>query len=84
MTLPIMNATIPIHLAPPENPTHPAWGDAPTSRVPGWVYTDAQIYQREMAQLFYQGHWCYVGLECEIPKAGDYKRTQIGERSVAW
>ena len=83
MTLLIISATIPIHLAPPENPTHPAWGDAPASRVPGWVYTDAQIYQREMAQLFYQSHWCYVGLECEIPKAGDYKRTQIGERSVA-
>jgi salicylate 5-hydroxylase large subunit len=74
-----MNATIPIHLAQPEEPT---WGDAPTSRAPGWVYTDAQVYQREMEQLFYQGHWCYVGLECEIPKAGDYKRTQIGERSV--
>jgi salicylate 5-hydroxylase large subunit len=74
-----MNATIPIHLA---QPTEPTWGDAPTSRAPGWVYTDAQVYQREMEQLFYKGHWCYVGLECEIPKAGDYKRTQIGERSV--
>jgi salicylate 5-hydroxylase large subunit len=74
-----MNATIPIHLAQPQEPT---WGDAPTSRAPGWVYTDEQVYQREMAQLFYKGHWCYVGLECEIPKAGDYKRTQIGERSV--
>jgi salicylate 5-hydroxylase large subunit len=74
-----MNATIPIHLAQPQEPT---WGDAPTSRAPGWVYTDAQVYQREMEQLFYKGHWCYVGLECEIPKAGDYKRTQIGERSV--
>ena len=80
MTLHTMNATIPIHLAPPDNA--PAWGDATTSRVPGWVYTDAQLYAREMQQLFYQGHWCYVGLECEIPKAGDYKRTQIGERSV--
>ena len=58
------------------------WGDAPTSRAPGWVYTDEALYQREMEALFYQGHWCYVGLECEIPKAGDYKRTQIGERSV--
>ena len=60
----------------------PAWGDAPTSRAPGWVYTNEALYQREMEQLFYKGHWCYVGLECEIPRAGDYKRTQIGERSV--
>ena len=58
------------------------WGNAPTSRAPGWVYTDEALYQHEMERLFYQGHWCYVGLECEIPKAGDYKRTQIGERSV--
>jgi salicylate 5-hydroxylase large subunit len=75
-----MNATIPIHLAPQD--TTPQWGDAPTSRAPGWIYTDAQLYAREMEQLFYKDHWCYVGLECEIPKAGDYKRTQIGERSV--
>ena len=75
-----MNATIPIHLAPTDKA--PQWGDAPTSRAPGWIYTDAQLYAREMEQLFYKDHWCYVGLECEIPKAGDYKRTQIGERSV--
>jgi salicylate 5-hydroxylase large subunit len=76
-----MNATIPIHLAAPAETT-PAWGDAPTSRAPGWVYTDQGVYQRELEQLFYKNHWCYVGLECEIPKTGDYKRTQIGERSV--
>jgi salicylate 5-hydroxylase large subunit len=75
-----MNATIPIHLAPQDNA--PQWGNAPTSRAPGWIYTDAQLYAREMEQLFYKDHWCYVGLECEIPKTGDYKRTQIGERSV--
>jgi salicylate 5-hydroxylase large subunit len=75
-----MNATIPIHLAQPS--TEPTWGDAPTSRAPGWVYTDEAVYQRELDNLFYKNHWCYVGLECEIPKAGDYKRTQIGERSV--
>jgi salicylate 5-hydroxylase large subunit len=80
-----MQATIPIYPAQPgpdTSGTLPAWGDAPTSRAPGWIYTDAQLYAREMEQLFYQGHWCYVGLECETPKAGDYKRTQIGERSV--
>jgi salicylate 5-hydroxylase large subunit len=58
------------------------WGDSPTSRAPGRIYTDEQLYQRELEQLFYRGHWCYVGLECEIPKAGDFKRSKIGERSV--
>ena len=60
----------------------PSWGDAPTSQPPGWIYTDEALYEREMEQLFYKGHWCYVGLECEVPKAGDFKRTKIGERSV--
>ncbi len=58
------------------------WGSAPTSRAPGRIYTDVELYQRELEALFYKGHWCYVGLECEIPKAGDFKRTKIGERSV--
>jgi salicylate 5-hydroxylase large subunit len=58
------------------------WGDAPTSRAPGWIYTDEAIYRRELERFFYQGHWCYVGLECEIPNPGDFKRTVVGERSV--
>jgi salicylate 5-hydroxylase large subunit len=61
---------------------HLAWGDAPTSRVPGWVYTDPEVYRQELERFFYQGHWCYVGLECEVPEPGDYKRTVVGERSV--
>ena len=60
----------------------PGWGDAPTSREPGWVYTDEATYQQELATLFYGKHWCYVGLACEIPIGGDFKRSQIGERSV--
>jgi salicylate 5-hydroxylase large subunit len=46
------------------------------------VYTDDQVYKRELERLFYHGHWCYVGLEAEIPESGDFKRTVIGERSV--
>ena len=58
------------------------WGDAPTSRAPGWVYTDEALYKQELERLFYRGHWCYVGLECEVPNPGDFKRTAVGERSV--
>ncbi|HCN70205.1 MAG TPA: salicylate hydroxylase, partial [Pusillimonas sp.] len=52
------------------------------SRVPFWLYTDEEIYQRELERLFYGPHWSYVGLSCEIPNAGDFKRTWIGERNV--
>ena len=78
-----MNATIPILPVPlPVTGATAAWGEAPTSRAPGWVYTDADLYRRELDRLFYRGHWCYVGLECEVPETGDFKRTTVGERSV--
>ncbi|TXT37366.1 MAG: 3-phenylpropionate/cinnamic acid dioxygenase subunit alpha [Comamonadaceae bacterium] len=63
----------------PESPTWPGEG---TSRVPFWAYTREDLYKKELDRLFYNGHWCYVGLEAEIPNAGDFKRTVIGERSV--
>ena len=63
----------------PESPTWPGEG---TSRVPFWAYTREDLYKKELDRLFYNGHWCYVGLEAEIPNTGDFKRTVIGERSV--
>lgn len=71
-----MNAALPLNAAPS------AWGDAPDSRVPGWAYTSPDIYHEELERFFYRGHWCYVGLECEVPEPGDFKRTVVGERSV--
>ncbi len=59
-----------------------SWEDEGGSRVPYWVYTDEDVYQRELERIFYSGHWCYVGLEAEIPNAGDFKRSVVGERSV--
>ena len=68
--------------APEQVPPASRWGDAPASRVPGWVYTDPAVFGEEMERFFYRGHWCYVGLECEIPEVGNFKRTVVGERSV--
>lgn len=58
------------------------WPEGNFSRVPSAVYTDHDIYQRELERIFYGPHWSYVGLEVEIPEAGCFKRTAIGERSV--
>ena len=52
------------------------------SRIPYALYTDQAVYRRELDRLFYRDHWCYVGLAAEIPHAGDFKRTFVGERSV--
>ena len=58
------------------------WSHSGSSRVPFWVYTDAQLYQQELSKIFYGAHWCYVGLEAEIPNTGDYKLSYVGERQV--
>jgi salicylate 5-hydroxylase large subunit len=58
------------------------WHENGTSRIPFRVYTDAELHKRELENFFYKNHWCYVGLEAEIPNVGDFKRTAIGERSV--
>jgi salicylate 5-hydroxylase large subunit len=58
------------------------WEGQGTSRIPFMAYTEADQHRRELERFFYRGHWCYVGLEAEIPDAGDFKRTVIGERSV--
>jgi len=63
-------------------PDKPLWESPGTSRIPFAVYTSEQLHQRELDRFFYRGHWNYVGLEAEIPLAGDFKRTVVGERSV--
>lgn len=60
----------------------PTWKDSGSSRIPYWTYTDEETYRRELDRFFYSNHWCYAGLEAEIPNPGDFKRTVVGERSV--
>jgi salicylate 5-hydroxylase large subunit len=36
------------------------WGDAPTSRASGAVYTDETLYREELERFFYRGHWSLV------------------------
>jgi salicylate 5-hydroxylase large subunit len=63
-----------------EQPIH--WERADTSRIPFAVYTDETLHKKELQRFFYEKHWCYIGLEAEVPNPGDFKRTVIGERSV--
>lgn len=63
-------------------PEHAQWEGPGTHRVPFLAYTSDEIYKRELERFFYKGHWCYVGLEAEVPNLGDFKRTVVGERSV--
>ncbi|WP_397476041.1 aromatic ring-hydroxylating dioxygenase subunit alpha [Pusillimonas sp.] len=63
-------------------PEEPVWEGDGSSRIPFWAYTDEALYKKELERFFYDNHWCYVGLEAEVPEPGDFKRTVIGERSV--
>jgi len=58
------------------------WATNGTHRVPYWVYTDKDVYQRELRDIFGGRSWNYVGLEAEIPNAGDFKRSRLGETSI--
>ena len=58
------------------------WESEKSSRIPFMAYTDEALHKKELQRFFYEKHWCYVGLEAEIPNPGDFKRTAIGERSV--
>jgi salicylate 5-hydroxylase large subunit len=58
------------------------WPEGVVSRIPAWVYSDEDLYRRELERIFYGPHWSYVGLEAELPGPGAFKTTMIGERSV--
>ena len=58
------------------------WENQGTSRIPFMAYTEADQHRQELERLFYRNHWCYVGLEAEVPQVGDFTRTVVGERSV--
>ena len=57
----------------------PQYGDY---RIPGWVYTDPEIFRMEMERFHHGPTWNYVGLECEIPEPGSWKRGSVGLKSV--
>lgn len=58
------------------------WPEAGVTRVPAWIYSDPQLYRRELDEFFAGDTWSYVGLECELPEVGSFKRTWMGDRQV--
>jgi anthranilate 1,2-dioxygenase large subunit len=51
-------------------------------RIPFQAFTDQGLYDLEQEKIFRGDHWCYVGLEAELPKPGDFKTTYIGDTPV--
>ncbi len=59
-----------------------AWPDEGVTRVPYFVYEDADLYQLEQQRVFRGPVWNYLGLEIEIPSAGDYITKWVGDTPV--
>ena len=54
------------------------WPALDYSRVPFRLYHDAEIYQREQERIFRGPTWNLLGLETEIPNAGDFRASCKG------
>ena len=52
------------------------------TEIPDWVYTDENVYRREVERIFHGPTWNYVGLEAELPNPGDFIRSHVGPTSV--
>ena len=52
------------------------------TEIPDWVYTDENIYKREIERIFRGPTWNYVALEAEIPNHGDFIRSNVGPTPV--
>jgi anthranilate 1,2-dioxygenase large subunit/terephthalate 1,2-dioxygenase oxygenase component alpha subunit len=58
------------------------WPAEGLTRVPYWIYQDADVYRREQERIFLGDTWNFVGLEAEVPNPGDFKTTFVGELPV--
>jgi apoptosis-inducing factor 3 len=58
------------------------WPGNDLTRIPDWVYTDKDIYDREVARIFHGRTWNYVALEAELPNSGDFIRSNVGPTPV--
>ena len=52
------------------------------TRIPYWVYTDADVLALEQKRLFEGPVWNFLCLETELPNIGDYRTTFVGAMPV--
>ena len=59
-----------------------AWPREGISRVPAWIYSDEEIFKKEMTTFHAGNAWNYICHEAELPKPGSWRRTFVGNRPV--
>jgi len=58
------------------------WPEEGITRVPLRIFSDAATYEREQDAVFRGPTWSFLCLDAEIPEAGDYITTKVGQTSV--
>ncbi|MFC7436587.1 Rieske (2Fe-2S) protein, partial [Hydrogenophaga bisanensis] len=58
------------------------WKHDSNVRVPFAVYSDENTAAREQERIFRGATWNYLCLEAELPEAGSYRTTFVGETPV--
>jgi terephthalate 1,2-dioxygenase oxygenase component alpha subunit len=58
------------------------WPQAGLTRVPFEVYTDPRAAQREQERIFRGATWNFLCLEADLPQAGSYRTTFVGDTPV--
>ena len=58
------------------------WPEEGITRVPLRVFSDPATYEREQDAVFRGPTWSFLCLDIEIPNAGDYVTTKVGQTSV--
>src|SRR5579885_2891164 len=54
---------------------------AESDRVAARLYTDPEIFEREMTQIF-ERSWVWVAHESELAQPGNFKSTSVGRQPV--
>ena len=62
--------------------THKASPTENLTRVPYWVFQTAETYRTEQKRIFQGPSWHYLALEVELPEAGDFRTTKIGDTPI--
>lgn len=58
------------------------WPTDDYTRTPYWVFTEQDVFDREMEVLFRGPNWNYLALECEIATPGDFVTRFVGTTPV--
>jgi len=58
------------------------WPEGGITRIPYRLYSDPEIYALEQQRIFRGPVWNFLCLEIDIPNAGDYKTSTVGEVPV--